>query len=176
MRRVPTRRDMLGGIGLLGFTIGGRTLMLSPAEARARGAEWRTLAAAEAATLEAVGEALVPGAASAGIAHYVDQQLSGPAEDALLMLRYLDVPPPYADFYRGALGRAEALARQMHGAPFAALDADAAHRAVAALRESDLAAYFVLRADAVDVVYGTRAGMRRLGVPVMGHIEPESEW
>jgi hypothetical protein len=36
--------------------------------------------------------------------------------------------------------------------------------------------YFVLRADAVDIAYGTRAGFERLGVPYMAHIEPAGDW
>ncbi|MFQ5348094.1 MAG: gluconate 2-dehydrogenase subunit 3 family protein [Rhodothalassiaceae bacterium] len=173
---MPTRRGLLGGIGLLGFTIAGRSLVLSPAEARAAGYRPQTLSSAEAATLEAVGEALVPGAAEAGIAAYVDQQISGPPEEALLMLRYLDVPPPYAGFYRAALARVDDIARESFGSSMADIGPEAATGLVRDLVERDFSAYFALRADAVDVVYGTRAGMERLGVPIMGHIEPESEW
>ncbi len=36
--------------------------------------------------------------------------------------------------------------------------------------------YFVLRNDAVDVVYGTKEGMESLGIPYMAHIEPPSKW
>ena len=36
--------------------------------------------------------------------------------------------------------------------------------------------YFVLRSDAVDVVYGTPAGFERLGVPYMAHILPPAGW
>ena len=36
--------------------------------------------------------------------------------------------------------------------------------------------YFVLRSDAVDVVYGTKTGFEVLGVPYMAHIEPTSDW
>ena len=176
MTRVPTRRTLLGGIGLLGFTIAGRRLMLSPAAARAAGYRPQTLATSEAATLEALGEALVPGAARAGIVAYVDQQISGPPEEALLMLRYLDVPPPYAGFYRAALARVDDIARARFGRPMTDLAPDARAGVVDDLVERDFPAYFALRADAVDVVYGTRAGMARLGVPIMGHIEPASEW
>ena len=32
------------------------------------------------------------------------------------------------------------------------------------------------RPDAIDVVYGTKAGFEQLGVPYMAHIEPPSRW
>ena len=37
-------------------------------------------------------------------------------------------------------------------------------------------AYAVLRADAVDVVYGTMEGYEALGIPYMAHIAPEKRW
>ena len=36
--------------------------------------------------------------------------------------------------------------------------------------------YAVLRADAVDVVYGTMEGYESLGIPYMPHIPPEKRW
>jgi hypothetical protein len=36
--------------------------------------------------------------------------------------------------------------------------------------------YFVLRSDAVDVVYGTMDGYESLGVPYMPHIAPDKRW
>jgi hypothetical protein len=36
--------------------------------------------------------------------------------------------------------------------------------------------YFVSRADAVDVVYGTLEGFRRLRVPYLAHIRPTEPW
>ena len=36
--------------------------------------------------------------------------------------------------------------------------------------------YFVIRSDAIDVVYGTQAGFQRLNVPYMAHIVPPSPW
>ena len=37
-------------------------------------------------------------------------------------------------------------------------------------------AYAVLRADAVDVVYGTMEGYQALGIPYMAHIAPDRRW
>jgi hypothetical protein len=36
--------------------------------------------------------------------------------------------------------------------------------------------YFLLRTDAVDVVYGTMDGYAKLGVPYMPHIAPTRSW
>ena len=35
---------------------------------------------------------------------------------------------------------------------------------------------FVLRADALDVSYGTPEGFEALGIPYMAHIMPETSW
>jgi len=35
---------------------------------------------------------------------------------------------------------------------------------------------FVLRADALDVTYGTPEGFENLGIPYMAHIMPEQPW
>src|SRR6516165_4939921 len=90
--------------GALAFPVGGAEVLLTPRAARAQGVPLRTLSAAQAATLAALGETLVPGARAAGISHLVDQQISIPAEEALLEARILNVRPPYANFYRAALG------------------------------------------------------------------------
>ncbi len=48
----------------------------------------RSLNAAEAHTLEALGDVLLPGVREAGIAHYVDEQLG--CENPLFALKYMD--------------------------------------------------------------------------------------
>ncbi|MFO1377542.1 MAG: twin-arginine translocation signal domain-containing protein [Steroidobacteraceae bacterium] len=178
------RTAIVGGI-LLPFTIAGRKVLASPAEARAAAAPLRFLTAGEAAVLEAIGEALVPGSARAGLAHYVDQQCGGAPADCMLMGRYLGLQPPFGPFYRAALGavrtalaaaigetasaRASSLATSLQGAftgkAFAGWDGPPAGFV-----------YFVLRSDAIDVVYGTPEGFERLGVPYMAHIQPPSGW
>ena len=35
---------------------------------------------------------------------------------------------------------------------------------------------FVLRADALDVTYGTPEGFEALGIPYVAHIMPETPW
>src|SRR4051794_19133138 len=100
------RRAFVKGaaLGALAFTVGGAEVLLTPGEARSRGVPFRLLKPPEAETIEALGETLVPGARSAGIAHFIDQQLSVPAEEALLEARIMNVRPPYANFYRAAIG------------------------------------------------------------------------
>lgn len=181
------RRKFLqrAALGTLAFQTGAAQLLLTPREARARALEFRVLAPAEVRALEALGETLLPGAREAGLAHFIDQQLASRPEDCLLMLRYLDVPPPYADFYRAALGALDGAARSAHGKLFAELEPAQAESFVAAMgRENPPGwqgppapfAYFVLRSDAVDVVYGTIEGFEKLGVPYMPHIVPERKW
>ena len=80
------------------YTGAGAQVLLTPAEAFAQDVPLRTLKPEEAATLAAMGETLVPGARAAGVVNFVDQQLSIPAEEALLEARIVNVKPPYANF------------------------------------------------------------------------------
>src|SRR5215813_15479004 len=100
------RRAFVKGaaIGALAFTVGGAEVLLTPGEARSRGVPFRLLKAQEAETIEALGETLLPGARAAGIAHFIDHQVSVPAEEALLEARIMNVRPPYVNFYRAAVG------------------------------------------------------------------------
>jgi hypothetical protein len=111
------RRAFIKGaaLGALAFTVGGVEVMLTPSEARAQGVPLRTLTAEQAETLDALGETLVPGAKQAGITNFVDQQISGPAEEALLEARILNVKPPYANFYRAALGAVDRASQALNG-------------------------------------------------------------
>src|SRR5437763_9490435 len=102
-------------MGALAFTVGGVEVLLTPREARSQGVPFRTLTAGEVEALEALGETLVPGARQAGISHFVDQQLSIPAEEALLQARILNVRPPYANFYRAALGAGDRASQGANG-------------------------------------------------------------
>jgi hypothetical protein len=99
------RRQFLRNSGLvLSFTLGAKTLLLSPAEASAKNLPLKILTPAEAATLGDFADALVPGAHAAGVVHFIDHQLAAPQEDSLLMLQYLGVPHAgFIDFYKAAL-------------------------------------------------------------------------
>jgi len=180
-----TRREALRTTFALAFTIGGTEAWLTPREARALNADFKVLSAVEIRALEAFGEALLPGARAAGIAHFVDQQLSTSAAECLLMIRYLDIPPPYLDFYRPALAALDAATWHTHGRAFADLDAQTADDWVGILSRTVPQGwqgppaplfFFVARSDAVDVVYGTEEGFAKLGVPYMPHIVPPTKW
>src|SRR5262249_30083999 len=100
------RRALVKGaaLGALAFTVGGTTVMLTAGQARARNVPYGLLKENEAEAIEAIGETLVPGARDAGVAHFIDQQLSVPPGEALLEARILNVRPPFANFYRAAIG------------------------------------------------------------------------
>jgi hypothetical protein len=158
------RRVFLKGasMGMLAFTVGGADILMTPGEARARAVPFRMLNAEEAETLEALGETLVPGARAAGVAHFIDHQVSVTPGEALLEARIVNVKPP-----------------------FTALSAAEQHDFIDQLRQNKIGGwqgppaglvYFVLRSDAVDVVYGTMEGYESLGVPYLAHIAPDKRW
>src|ERR1700758_3977599 len=170
MDEIQRRAFMKGAaFGALAFTVGGAEVMLTPRQAHAQNVPLKTLTADQAATLDAMGETLVPGAKSAGITHFVDQQISGPPEEALLEARIVNVRPPYANFYRAAIGAINSAATARHAKPFAELDAATQHEFVDQMRQNKIDGwkgpggpfvYLILRSDAVDVVYGTIAGYK----------------
>ena len=145
----------------------------------------RALMPDEIQVLEALGDVLVPGSAKAGLASYVKQQLSAPAAQSMLLIKYLRVDPPFAAFYREGLRAVEKLARARHGKSFAQLEQSAAEKLVSELAGGQPSEWdgppaglfcFAVRADAVDVVYGTLAGFAKLGIPYMAHITPLDRW
>ncbi|HUJ03346.1 MAG TPA: gluconate 2-dehydrogenase subunit 3 family protein [Rhizomicrobium sp.] len=182
------RRAIIKGaaISALAFTVGGKQVLLSPRQAHAENIPLRTLTPEQGEILEALGETLVPGAQAAGIANFVDQQLSIPPEEALLEARILNIRPPYANFYRAALGaidRASLANNDKRG--FARISESERREFVDQMRQNKVAGwqgppgpfvYLVMRSDAVDVVYGTMDGYAALGVPYMAHIAPTKRW
>jgi Gluconate 2-dehydrogenase subunit 3 len=187
MDNIERRAFMKGAaIGALAFTVGGAEVLLTPRAARAQGIVLRTLTAAQAATLDALGETLVPGARQAGISHFVDQQISIPPEEALLEARILNVRPPYANFYRAALGAVDRASQALNsGRPFVDLSEAEQRSLVDNVRQNKIEGwqgppgpfvYLVLRSDAVDVVYGTMEGYAALGIPYKPHIAPSKRW
>jgi Gluconate 2-dehydrogenase subunit 3 len=182
------RRALMKGAALsaLVFTAGGAKVLLSPSQARAQNIAFKTLTPEQVETLEAMGETLVPGSKQAGISHFVDQQLSVPPGEALLEARILNVRPPYANFYRAALGAVDK-ASKTHNSDrgFAQLKDDERSAFVDLMRQNKIDGwqgptgpfvYLILRSDAVDVVYGTVEGYAALGIPYMPHIVPEKRW
>src|SRR5580698_7904518 len=152
------RRVFLKGasMGMLAFAVGGVEILMTPGDARARAVPFRLLNADEAETLEALREA-----------------------------RIVNVKPPFINFYRAAIGGTNKAAIARSGKRFAALSATEQHDFIDQLRQNKIEGwqgppaglvYFVLRSDAVDVVYGTMEGYESLGVPYMAHIEPDKRW
>ena len=173
------------GMGMLAFTVGGASVLMTPGEARAQGVRFRLLNAREAETIEALGETLVPGARHAGVAHFIDQQVSVSPGEALLEARQLNVKPPFINFYRAAIAGIDKAAEARSGRRFAALGADEQHGFIDAMRQNKIDGwqgppgsfvYLVLRSDSIDVVYGTMEGYEALGVPYMPHIAPDKRW
>ena len=187
MHDIERRAFMKGaGLGALAFTVGGVEVLLTPRAARAQGVPLRTLTADQAATLDALGETLVPGAKQAGITNFVDQQISIPPGEALLEARILNVRPPYANFYRAALGAVDRASQAVNnGRGFAQLSEAEQREFVGNMRQNKIEGwqgpggsfvYTVLRFDAIDVVYGTVEGYAGLGIPYMAHIMPTQRW
>lgn len=181
------RREMLrrSALGALTFKVGGATMLLTPREARAKALAPKVLSGKEADLLEAFAEVLVPGARAAGVAQYVDNQLGRDPADSMLVIRHLDVPPPHGAVYKAGLKALDGYARSKFKAGFRELNSG---QAISVVREISAGVpdgwrgppaplfYFVVRGDAIDVVYGTMEGFERLGIPYMAHIEPPSKW
>ena len=182
-----TRRTFLRttGIGLLSFYVSGCKQELTPRQARQQKATYQVLEADQVQTLEALGEVLLPGSAAAGLAHFIDHQLNASAADQMLMIKYLGVDPPFTPFYSTGLAALNSSASQAHGLSFSELEAaqqvDLVRQISQTVPEGWVGPpapffYFVVRNDAVDVVYGTKEGVESLGIPFMAHIEPPSRW
>ncbi len=123
--------------------------------------------------IEALAEAIVPGSRSAGLIAFLQRQLANPPEQALLMVRYLGLPVTPIAFYQGL---AEQLSAAQDGSATVdayALQAQMATDSVANWQGLPASLYhFVLRSDGCDVVYGTPAGSKLLGLDYLAHIAP----
>lgn len=161
---------------------------LSPAgRARAEGAppgHLSVLSRDEAVLYDAWCDVLVPGAAEAGVSRYLDTQLAAPHPDTLLLLRVL-ANPPLDGFYRAGIAGVDRESKARFGKPYVALTEAQRHTVVDAAAKGATTTwkepdpdffYFISRADAVDVVWGTMRGFRRLDVPYLAHIPPSEPW
>jgi hypothetical protein len=179
------------GMGITMLSLTGATLLLTPAEAYARKAPLKVLTKNEVAILEAFAEELLPGSAEAGVAHYIDEQLSRDANDNLLMARYFQIEPPMSGFYKAGLATLNGYCIQTFNSSFA--DMDPAQRTAFVGSMMNIGPegpidpegwigppaaifYMCVRSDTVDVVYGTMEGFAKLNVPYMAHIEPPAKW
>ena len=184
-----TRRDFIRGAGLgaLAFSVGGATVLLTAREARARACRTACSREAKPRAIESLGETLVPGARAAGIAHFIDHQVSVPPEEALLEARILNVRPPYLNFYpwrgrrrrwrrrRGCMAASSRsfsdLERRELGEPHAAEQGGGL--AGAAGGDSSTSCCAATRWTSSTA---PREGYKDLGIPYMAHIAPLKRW
>ncbi len=182
-----TRRSFLKstGVGLLTFCVSGCDVEMTPQEAREKNIAHGVLSDVEVSTLEALGDVLLPGSAAAGLSHFIDHQLAAAPEDQLLMIRYLGVAAPFAPFYQGGLAALNELSMAHAKQSYAEISQADQTELVGQFAQANPDGwqgppgpffYFVLRNDAIDVVYGTKKGVESLGIPYMAHIEPPSRW
>ena len=181
-----TRRDFAKQLGLVfSFTLAGSKVLLTPAQAYAKNVPFKVLRPEEISTLEAVAEILLPGAKQAGVAHFVDYQLNIDPNDSLLILKYFNYPPPYVDFYQTALRKLNELSNNLYGTRIEKLNRASGYKLIETIRDRipenrddppTPLIYHVLRNDAVDVVYGTVEGFKKLDLPYMEHILPPKGW
>lgn len=181
-----SRRLFLQSSGiLLSCFTQGRVLSLTPAEAYAADIPLQVLSTEEADTLEVVAEGIVPGARSLGIVQYIDKQLAASTDESLLMLKFLNVPAPFDGFYQDGLQAAAEAALHSCHKKWSALNADESAQLLTKISKDKVPDwqgppasffFFVLRADACDVVYGTQQGFADIGMPYMAHIAPAQNW
>jgi len=181
-----TRREVLEGmgVGLAALTVSTALGNFSPAEARAQGVALAHFTPVQGRALEALGEALLPGARLAGIAHFIDDQLG--RERPLLILKYLDYEGSYGDFYRQGLAALDRLSLAQNKKSF--VDSSAAQKmgtlkSISSVQPKEWGSgppaplfFYATRMDAVDVFYGTQSGFKRLEIPYLPHIVPPRDW
>jgi len=171
-----TRRHLLARSSAAGFfMVAGQWVWLTPREAEAREFEPQILSPEQCTALSILGDALVPGAATAGLAAYIDLQLQA-GDQSLLIGKYLGVDTSaQAGFYQAAADNVIAMTDER-----TSTQTFIANMAGDTLSDwiGPPASYvlFVLRADALDVTYGTPEGFENLGIPYMAHIMPEQPW
>ncbi len=180
------RRNFIKHTGqCLLFTVGGASLWLTPAAARVSKVPLKVLSPEQQQQIDALGDGLAKGAKAAGLSHFIDNQLARPLAESLLMIRYLGVPHPFTDFYRSGLANADAWALSRFKRPIIALNKTQLDQLIGDLARDKVTGwqgapasffYFVLRADAVDMAYGTVQGFQALNTPYLAHIKPETTW
>jgi hypothetical protein len=179
-----SRRNFIAStsLGMAGMIVGGS--LISPRQAHAASLPLKTLNKVQARTLGALAEALVPGALEAGIIQYVDKQLA--ESNTLLILKYLGLDASaMPGFYRNSLDSAHSLCQSLFTKSPESLTAEQAQDWAANIAAGSDEKwqgppakffFFVTRADACDVVFGTNAGSEALNIPYMAHIAPTTTW
>jgi hypothetical protein len=159
-----------GSLLCLTFKVGGVATLLTPEQARAQKVSLKVLSAEQAARLEKLAETIVPGSVDLGVVEFIDHQLNEDPNEALLIAKYFQVPPPYVNFYAGGIATVAAVAQKSFGKPIEDLDADESKQLVREIGPPGTVVdgypvflfYMCLRSDAVDVVYGTPAGFSKM--------------
>lgn len=183
-RRAVVENVVKGSLLSLTFKVGGVAMLLTPQQARSREVPTRNFNAQQVTTLERLGDAILPGASEFGLVHFIDHQLGVDPNDCMLIAKYFQVPPPYADFYVGGLAATANFAEQRTEKTLQSLDDAELRKVVQSMTNpatvvDDISLflfYLCLRSDAVDVVYGTPEGFRKLNIPFMEHILPPEGW
>ena len=183
-RRGFVERALQGSVLALSFAVPGGTALLTPGEARAKDVPLRKLDKTLAQNLEKLSEAIVPGATAAGLTHFLDHQLAGDPNEALLIARYFQIALPYIDFYVAGIKHANDLAQKSASKPLTSLSDAEMVSVVKSMATPGTVVdgfplfvfYMCLRSDAVDVVYGTPEGFKKLNIPYMEHIMPPEGW
>ena len=172
-------------LSALVFTVGGTEIVVSAGEARARGVPFRLIHAHQGETLEALGETRCrrranPGSRTSSISSSRYRRTNPccrPASSTSARRSRSSTAPP--------LRLLMTPSRKLFGGNFAELSAADQRQFVDLMRQNKIEGwtgrpgalvYAVLRADAVDVVYGTIEGYEALGIPYMPHIPPEKRW
>jgi hypothetical protein len=134
-------------------------------------------------TLSIVAEAMVPGAARAGVVAFVTAMLASARPN--LFYGYLNFPLPPAEFYRAGLGALAAYARARTSRSLESLPTPALQKLLPALLAPEVPdwngppavlVYLAIRNDAIDVVYSSEAAYDALNLPYMAHIAPPRPW
>lgn len=183
-RRSLVNQAVKGSLLCLAFNVGGASLLLTPGQARARDVPLRKLTDVQATRLDLLADAILPGAAEQGVTHFIDHELDNDPNNALLIAKYFQVPLPYVNFYSKGIEVAASMAEETIEKPLDKLDASEAAQLVKAMSAPGAVVdgfpiflfYLCLRSDAVDVVYGTPEGFKKLNIPYMEHILPPEGW
>jgi len=183
-RRSLVDRALKGSLLCLTFKLGGASILLTPEEARAQKVPLQVLDDVQARRLAMLADAILPGSADLGVAQFVDHQLNADPNEALLIAKYFQVPLPYKNFYAGGIAVAEGMAKNSFEKSIDELSAEESQGLIKEMAAPGAVVdgfpvflfYMCLRSDAVDVVYGTPDGFKKLNVPYMQHILPPEGW
>ena len=184
---MPTRRDFLvrAGYGVAAWSALRQASPLAAlAMKRPDDGPLRVLTEHQARVYDAWCDVLALGAAEAQVARFLDKHLGRSFHDTLLMAKYL-LNAPLGEFYLAGIAGIEQESGARHSRSFVELTAGQKKTVVDAAAKGSTVAwtdppppffYFLSRSDAVDVVYGTLRGFRRLKVPYQAHIRPPRPW